>query len=114
MESFEDKVAPVAYDAATADRSEPTGEKYAVSHNKIVLIEIENIAVGHRLRSVSKSKVEELAESIAAVGLLQPIVITEDANLVAGLHRLEACRQLGITAINVVVIPNLQLQKEIA
>lgn len=114
MEKFEDKFAPVAYDAATADSREPTGEKHAASHNKIVLIEIENIAVGHRLRSVTKSKVDELAESIAAVGLLQPIVITEDANLVAGLHRLEACRQLGVTAINAVVIPNLQLQKEIA
>lgn len=114
MESFEDKFAPVAYDVATANISESTSENPAFSHNKIVLIEIESIAVGHRLRSVSKGKVDELAESIAAVGLLQPIVITEDANLVAGLHRLEACRHLGITAINAVVIPNHQLQKEIA
>lgn len=114
MKSFEDNIAPIAYDVATADSSEPTGEKYAVSHNKIVLIAIESIAVGHRLRSVSKTKVDELAESIVAVGLLQPIVITEDANLVAGLHRLEACRHLGLIEINAVVIPNLQLQKEIA
>ncbi len=114
MEKFEDKFAPVASDAATVNISESTSEKSAFSHNKIVLIEIENIAVGHRLRSVSKIKVDELAESIAAVGLLQPIVITEDANLVAGLHRLEACQRLGISEINAVVIPNCQLQREIA
>lgn len=89
-------------------------EKRAGSANKIVSVKIENIIVGNRLRGVSKSKVDELAESIRAVGLLQPIVITEDKNLVAGLHRVEACRRLGIIEINAVLIPNLQLQKEIA
>lgn len=91
-----------------------TCEKYAVAANKVVSVEIESVVIGNRLRSVSKSKVGELAESIGTVGLLQPIAITEDKNLVAGLHRVEACRQLGIAEINAVVIPNLQLQKEIA
>ena len=114
MEKFESEFVPGANDQPVKNSSVSAVDKYAASQNKIVLIEIESITVGHRLRSVSKGKVDELAESIAAVGLLQPIVITEDANLVAGLHRLEACRQLGISAINAVVIPNLQLQKEIA
>lgn len=114
MEKFESEFALGADDQPAKNRSVSAVDEYAASQNKIVLIEIESIAVGHRLRSVSKSKVDELAESIAAVGLLQPIVITEDKSLVAGLHRLEACRQLGITAINAVVIPNHQLQKEIA
>lgn len=91
-----------------------TYEKRADSFNKIVSVEIESIVIGNRLRGISKSKVDDLAESIGTVGLLQPIVITEDKNLVAGLHRVEACRQLGFTEINAVVIPNLQLQREIA
>lgn len=114
MKSFEDKFASVADNVSVENDSELSAANFAVSHNKIVLIEIENIAVGTRLRSISKSKVDELAESIATVGLLQPIVITEDKHLVAGLHRLEACRQLGLLEINAVVIPNHQLQKEIA
>ena len=44
MENFEDRVAPIANDATTADSRELTGEKYAASQNKIVLIEIETIA----------------------------------------------------------------------
>ena len=38
---------------------------------------------------------QSLAESIAQVGLLQPIVITPDRRLVAGAHRLAAYRELG-------------------
>lgn len=43
--------------------------------------------------------VTALAESIREVGLLNPIVITTESVLVAGLHRLEACRLLGHTTI---------------
>lgn len=114
MENIEDDLASVADVKPVKNSSLSAVDKSFTLHNKMVLIEIENIVVGHRLRSVSKSKVDELAESIAAVGLLQPIVITEDNQLVAGLHRLEACRQLGLIEINTVVIPNLQLQREIA
>jgi len=39
--------------------------------------------------------IEELAESIARLGLINPIVITEDGVLVAGERRLTACRSLG-------------------
>ncbi len=114
MENIEDEFASVADVKPVKNISLSAVDKSFTSHNKMVLIEIENIVVRQRLRSISKSKVDELAESIAAVGLLQPIVITEDNQLVAGLHRLEACRQLGLMKINAVVIPNLQLQKEIA
>ncbi len=38
---------------------------------------------------------DALAASIAEVGLLQPVVITPDGTLIAGLRRLEACKRLG-------------------
>lgn len=82
--------------------------------NKVVLIKIEEISIGSRLRGVSETKLDELIESIAAVGLLQPIVITEEKHLVAGLHRLKACERLGFTEIHAVEIPNRELRKEIA
>lgn len=46
----------------------------------------------------------ELAASINDVGLLNPITVTPDYRLVAGYHRLEACRSLGWTDIPVNII----------
>ena len=43
--------------------------------------------------------IEQLASSIAALGLLQPITVTRENRLVLGYHRLEACRSLGWTEI---------------
>ena len=47
-------------------------------------------------RHLNPLHVLDLAESIAALGLLQSIAIDKKNNLVAGEHRLEACRLLGI------------------
>ncbi len=43
-----------------------------------------------RLRGVA-----ELAASISEVGLLNPITVTHEHRLIAGYHRLEACKSLG-------------------
>lgn len=44
-----------------------------------------------------------LVESIADVGLLQPVVVTEDLRLIAGARRIAACQQLGWTDIEVTI-----------
>lgn len=46
-----------------------------------------------------------LARSITENGLIQPIVITPDKRLIAGQRRLEACKFIGWTEIDVHVIP---------
>ena len=46
---------------------------------------------------------EALRESIASAGLLQPLVLDPSLTLVCGLHRLEACRQLGWTEVPVII-----------
>lgn len=58
--------------------------------------------------------VSDLANSIQEVGLLQPIVVTPDRKLVAGLHRLEACRSLGWKTIPTRVLRLDQLRAELA
>jgi DNA modification methylase len=58
--------------------------------------------------------ITDLANSIAEVGLLQPIVVTPDRKLVAGLHRLEACRALGWPTIPARVLRLDQLHAELA
>ena len=77
-------------------------------------IPIPSIKVENRLRSLNAEKVAELAESIAQVGLLQPIGVRPDGTLVYGYHRLEACKQLGWTEIPAVVVDGDDLRAELA
>ena len=60
-----------------------------------MIIKIDDIKVSQRLRELDDTKVYVLMESIQLVGLLHPIVIDSDNNLLAGNHRLEAHRILG-------------------
>jgi ParB/RepB/Spo0J family partition protein len=75
---------------------------------KPVSIKIDQVYVPQALRKpVDAEKVKELAESIAANGLQSPILVRADKTryvLVSGLHRLEACKQLGETTITVNIV----------
>ncbi|MFO0603751.1 MAG: ParB N-terminal domain-containing protein [Polyangiales bacterium] len=54
-----------------------------------------------RLRALGD--LDALRESIAAAGLLHPIVVDPSLTLVCGMHRLEACRALGWETIPALV-----------
>jgi len=60
---------------------------------------IANIYVpSKRKATLDPKKAQDIAESILQVGLQVPILVRRDGDrfvLVEGLHRLEACRQLG-------------------
>jgi len=85
-------------------------------------LKIDDIVVGKRMRS--GGDVSDLAESISAIGLLNPITVVmrrqmaggleklEAPVLVAGQRRLEACRRLGWEEIeaNVVELYDLDIQ----
>lgn len=66
-------------------------------------VPIDDVKVGERDRS-DLGNVTELAESIRAVGLLHPVVVTADLHLVAGGRRLAAIRELGWTEAPVTVV----------
>lgn len=51
--------------------------------------------------------IDELAESIQRIGLINPIVITQEGVLVAGERRLSAIRQLGWTHVSVQFVEEL-------
>lgn len=57
-------------------------------------VPIKSVKVGKRARQ-DLGNLEALAESIQALTLLQPILITKERRLLAGHRRLEACRFLG-------------------
>ena len=80
-------------------------------------IPLEDVVVGARLRQVNETKVAMLAESIAAIGLQTPISVAPGVDgrpvLVAGLHRMEAIRRLGLAAIEAVTVVLDDLNREL-
>ena len=69
----------------------------------MVQMNIDQIQVGFRYRK-DLGDLRSLADSIAEVGLLHPVVVTPEGRLIAGQRRLEACRALGWTEVPVTVV----------
>lgn len=58
-------------------------------------VSIDNISIEERIRK-DYGDIDELANSIREVGLIQPIVLTHDLQLVVGGRRLSALRKIGL------------------
>jgi ParB family transcriptional regulator, chromosome partitioning protein len=67
------------------------------------MMRIADIKVGERYRR-DHGDIAGLAQSIAAIGLLHPITIDADGNLLAGARRLAACKHLGWSEIPVRIV----------
>ena len=68
------------------------------------LIDIDKVSVGSNRRPLKDQKVADLMRSIETSGLLNPITLDQNYLLIAGLHRLTACRLLGFTQIECKVV----------
>jgi ParB family transcriptional regulator, chromosome partitioning protein len=75
-------------------------------------IEIDKIIVNKRKRT--SGDFENLVESIKDVGLINPITLNKDMVLIAGFHRLQACKQLGFKFIPANMIDADDLTAELA
>lgn len=69
---------------------------------------IDAITIGERHRK-DMGDIDALAQSIADVGLLHPIVVTPDGRLIAGARRLEACKRLGLLDVPTTIIDLTQI-----
>ena len=69
-----------------------------------MIIAISEIKVGERIRRELKD-IKQLTENISQVGLIHPISIDSEFNLLCGLRRLEACKLLGWTEIEAKMFP---------
>ncbi|TXH09119.1 MAG: hypothetical protein E6R03_17250, partial [Hyphomicrobiaceae bacterium] len=74
---------------------------------KHIAIEAIHHGLTGRKRGITETTVDQLAESIALDGLLNPITVRETEpgtyRLLAGRHRLEACRRLGWSDIPAII-----------
>ena len=71
---------------------------------RVISLPVGQIKVGDRLRSLDPDKVVELAESIDKIGLINPITVTPENNLLSGYHRLEATKLLKSATIDCQVV----------
>ena len=77
-------------------------------------IPISEIKVNPGRRKAAPADVRELADSIAEIGLLNPVTVSQSRTLIAGRHRLEAAKLLGWTEIECVVSDLEGLRAELA
>jgi ParB family transcriptional regulator, chromosome partitioning protein len=76
-----------------------------------------NIAIDHVIIPTPQRGLHDLTElmaSIREVGLLHPITVTADYQLIAGYHRLEACKRLGWPEIPATILDVDRLRAELA
>lgn len=71
-----------------------------------MLLNIDKVKMGKRIR-MEYGEMQELADSIQEYGLLHPIVIDSQYNLIAGGRRLLACSRIGMKEIEVKVLGDL-------
>jgi ParB family chromosome partitioning protein len=88
-------------------------------------IPLDLIDDGQRLRGISEAQVEALVNSIADIGLLNPISVyrrklmrggerADGYGLVAGLHRKTACARMGLVEIEANILDLSDLECQIA
>jgi ParB family chromosome partitioning protein len=69
---------------------------------KVKKMKIKDIKIGERFRR-KLGNIELLAQSIKEEGLLYPILVDKDGNLIDGQRRLTALNQLGIEETEVLI-----------
>lgn len=86
-----------------------------LTHSAVATLAVADIEIPPRRRELRS--VDDLAESIATLGLLNPITVTPQDNgyrLVAGFHRIEACKSIGWETIPAIVRDLSEIDAELA
>lgn len=76
-----------------------------------MILKIKDVKIGQRVRE-EYGDMQALAESIQEHGLLHPIVVDSDYNLIAGCRRLLACERIGLREIEAKVLEDIS-EKEL-
>ena len=76
-----------------------------------MILKIRDVKIGQRVRD-EYGDMQALADSIREHGLLHPIVVDSDYNLIAGCRRLLACERIGLKEIEAKVLEDIS-EKEL-
>lgn len=76
-------------------------------------ISIQDVCIKNRIRK-NLGDIKSLAENIKILGLLSPIIINENNELLAGERRLEACKLLGWSDVDAIIINTLDKEHNIS
>ena len=68
-------------------------------------MKINDIIIGTRLRSLDKDNVNRLKDSMAEIGLIEPVVVDKNNNIIAGFHR------IGQLAVDGRSLPEIQAEE---
>ena len=79
-----------------------------------MLVNISEIKIKEGRRLIDDDKVKQLADSINEIGLINPVTVDGEYNLIAGAHRIEAAKLLGRQDIEAVISPLTGLKAELA
>ena len=77
-----------------------------------MILKIKDVKIGQRVRD-EYGDMQALAESIQEHGLLHPIVVDSDYNLIAGCRRLLACERIGKKEIEAKDLTELEKSKNL-
>jgi DNA modification methylase len=69
-----------------------------------ISVKITDIKIGERIRK-DLGNIEELAQSINEIGLINPVVISENNELIAGFRRLQALKMMGRDVVECRIMP---------
>jgi ParB family chromosome partitioning protein len=89
---------------------ENSSDRTNESRARLQMMSVSEIKVRIRLRASNEDNIREIAESIRDIGLISPITVDSDGNLIAGFHRLQAHKLLGISEIPVIVSTQKELK----
>ena len=69
---------------------------------QVIEVPVDEIKIRFRLRTPKEEKIREIASSIQQLGLLNPVTLDSQNYLIAGYHRLHACKLLNYKTISAI------------
>ena len=82
-----------------------TGHGQVQGNNGYLVLDISKIKTGKNnpRKEFDNEYISELSQSIKDHGLLQPIIIDQDYNIIAGESRYRACKKLKLSTVKVTI-----------
>lgn len=77
------------------------------------MVEIASINIPENWREIDPVAVDRLKESLASVGQLNAVILNDEQTLLAGMHRILASKELGLTRIRAVFFEGSKLEQEL-